>query len=98
LAITLSFQKESRAPESLIRRPLGIPPDSRPAGYALDRLYPRQDAPTQLALDYSPEEDAGLTLASLPRLSSVDCASLIHSSATFSNVSLSSGLIALAAC
>jgi hypothetical protein len=32
----------------------------------LDRLYPRQDAPTQLALDYSPEEDAGLTLASLP--------------------------------
>ena len=26
----------------------------------LDRLYPRQDAPTQLALDYSPEEDAGL--------------------------------------
>jgi hypothetical protein len=31
----------------------------------LGRLYPRQDAPTQLALDYSPEEDAGLTLASL---------------------------------
>jgi hypothetical protein len=25
LAITLSFQKESRAPDSLIRRPLGIP-------------------------------------------------------------------------
>jgi hypothetical protein len=32
----------------------------------LDRLYPRQDAPTQLALDYSPEQAAGLTLASLP--------------------------------
>jgi hypothetical protein len=31
----------------------------------LDRLYPRQDARTQLALDYSSEEE-GLTLASLP--------------------------------
>jgi len=34
LAITLSFQKGIKAPDSLIRKPLGIP-DSRPAGYAL---------------------------------------------------------------
>jgi hypothetical protein len=32
-------------------------------------------------LDYSPEEDAALRLRHYPRLSSVDCASLIHSSA-----------------
>jgi hypothetical protein len=38
----------------------------------LDRLYPRQDARTQLALDYSSEED-GLTLALFPPLSSGDC-------------------------
>jgi hypothetical protein len=47
----------------------------------LDRLYPRQDARTQLALDYSPEED-GLTLALLPASFFGGLRSLIHS-ATF---------------
>ncbi len=52
----------------------------------------------QLALDYSPEEDAGLTLASLPTSFLGGLRKPDPSSATLSNVSLSSGLIALAAC
>src|ERR1019366_394812 len=73
LAITLSFQKESRAPDSLIRRPLGIPRFEAGGICSNSRVfYTTREAAGALGARHSPRPPGRRNFASLGRFAPRD--------------------------